>query len=347
MTVWAPAVLIVAAIYLTGCQSSADRAAASPPPGLSPIGNRQSELRPGPKVREIAARNPHEGNEDALADGKRLFDHFNCSGCHAAGGGAIGPALIDDEWIYGSRPGNIFWTIVEGRPQGMPAFGGRISEDQIWRLVTFVRSAAGLKDTETETVPPEESLVARGQAVFMGGPCAMCHAIRGTTALSKVGPDLTHVASRTTLAAGTLPNTRGNLAGWILNPQNLKPGTKMPPTLLKSEDLHALLAYLETLGNPPADATALRPTRGEGLLEWYGCASCHQVRASRAGGRVGPPLTGVGQRSYFAGHLPNTAANLVRWIREPRTVKPGTIMPDMNVSEADAQAIASYLYSLR
>jgi cytochrome c oxidase subunit 2 len=65
--------------------------------------------------------------------------------------------------------------------------------------------------------------------------------------MSRVGPDLTHLASRKTIAAGTLPNTRGHLAGWILNPQNVKPGSKMPPTLLASEDLHALVAYLETL----------------------------------------------------------------------------------------------------
>jgi len=75
----------------------------------------------------------------------------------------------------------------------------------------------------------------------------MCHTIRGTLALAIVGPDLTHIASRETLAAGTLPNTRGNLAGWILNPQNLKPGTKMPPTHLEPQDLHALVDYLETL----------------------------------------------------------------------------------------------------
>jgi cytochrome c oxidase subunit 2 len=87
----------------------------------------------------------------------------------------------------------------------------------------------------------------RGQAVFLEGPCAMCHTVRGTIAMSRVGPDLTHVASRRTIAGGTLPNTRGHLAGWILNPQNIKPGSRMPPTLLASDDLHALVAYLETL----------------------------------------------------------------------------------------------------
>ena len=90
-------------------------------------------------------------------------------------------------------------------------------------------------------------LAQRGQEVFVTGPCVMCHTVRGTIALGRVGPDLTHFASRKSIAAGTLPNTRGHLAGWILNPQNLKPGTRMPPTLLSSDDLHALLSFLETL----------------------------------------------------------------------------------------------------
>lgn len=96
-------------------------------------------------------------------------------------------------------------------------------------------------------VPSDAALAKRGQEVFLQGPCVMCHTIRGTLALSRVGPDLTHLASRRTLAGGTMPNTRGNLGGWILNPHNLKPGTKMPPTLLEGEDLQALLIYLETL----------------------------------------------------------------------------------------------------
>jgi cytochrome c oxidase subunit II len=93
----------------------------------------------------------------------------------------------------------------------------------------------------------DKEMVQRGQEILLTGPCVMCHTIRGTVALGRVGPDLTHVASRKTIAAGTLPNTRGHLAGWILNPQNLKPGSRMPPTLLSGDDLHALLAFLETL----------------------------------------------------------------------------------------------------
>ena len=75
----------------------------------------------------------------------------------------------------------------------------------------------------------------------------MCHSIAGTPSGSRVGPDLTHLAGRRTLAAGTLPNTRANLAGWITDPQAFKPGAKMPATALSAPELRALLAYLETL----------------------------------------------------------------------------------------------------
>jgi cytochrome c oxidase subunit 2 len=94
---------------------------------------------------------------------------------------------------------------------------------------------------------PTDSIAARGREVFMTGTCAMCHAIEGTTAGSHAGPDLTHLASRRTIAAGTLPNNRGNLAGWIVDPQRIKPGAKMPPNLLRPNDLNALLTYLQSL----------------------------------------------------------------------------------------------------
>jgi cytochrome c oxidase subunit II len=86
-----------------------------------------------------------------------------------------------------------------------------------------------------------------GQQVFLTHSCILCHTIRGTTAGSNVGPDLTHLASRSTIAAGMLPNTIGNLGGWILNSQSLKPGSRMPPNQISGPDLQDLLAYLETL----------------------------------------------------------------------------------------------------
>jgi cytochrome c oxidase subunit 2 len=107
--------------------------------------------------------------------------------------------------------------------------------------------AAWLAHQREAAAPPADALAARGQQVFNGSPCVLCHAISGTTAGGRLGPDLSHLASRETLGAGALPNTIGNLAGWILDPQSVKPGSHMPATSLASGDLHALLAYLEGL----------------------------------------------------------------------------------------------------
>src|SRR5579884_3695035 len=87
----------------------------------------------------------------------------------------------------------------------------------------------------------------RGQQVFLNGPCVVCHTIVGTQALATVGPDLTHLASRRTIAAATLMNTRGNLGGWVTDSQRIKPGNRMPPMNVPSEDLQPLLSYLESL----------------------------------------------------------------------------------------------------
>lgn len=94
---------------------------------------------------------------------------------------------------------------------------------------------------------PQTAQAAHGQQVFLTHACVLCHTIRGTPAGSRVGPDLTHLASRATIAAGQLPNTIGNLGGWIINAQAIKPGCRMPPNQLSGSDLQDLLAYLETL----------------------------------------------------------------------------------------------------
>jgi cytochrome c oxidase subunit 2 len=94
---------------------------------------------------------------------------------------------------------------------------------------------------------PDDALTSRGRDVFMQARCAACHTIRGTDAAGRIAPDLTHLASRRTLAAGTLPNTADHLAGWIRDPQRAKPGNQMPPNPLADDNLRALVAYLETL----------------------------------------------------------------------------------------------------
>ncbi len=94
---------------------------------------------------------------------------------------------------------------------------------------------------------PQDEIALRGQQIFLGSACVYCHTINGTGASGVIGPDLTHLASRSHLGAGVIPNTRGNLAGWIVDPQAIKPGNLMPPMYLEGDDLQALLAYLETL----------------------------------------------------------------------------------------------------
>ena len=86
---------------------------------------------------------PFHTNAYAIAEGKRLYSAFNCVGCHAHGGGGMGPALMDDQWVYGSGPANVFNSIIEGRPNGMPAWRNKIPDEQVWQLVAYVRSMSG------------------------------------------------------------------------------------------------------------------------------------------------------------------------------------------------------------
>ncbi|AVA23675.1 cytochrome c oxidase subunit II [Rhizobium sp. NXC24] len=97
------------------------------------------------------------------------------------------------------------------------------------------------------SVAPSDPEAIAGKALFMRKPCAACHTIRGTDASGTTGPDLTHVGSRKTIAAGLLDNTRGSLAAWIADPQTLKPGNNMPMVLLSSDELRQLSAYMESL----------------------------------------------------------------------------------------------------
>jgi len=94
---------------------------------------------------------------------------------------------------------------------------------------------------------PAAPYTKRGRDVFLASTCAMCHAVSGTTASARKAPDLTHLASRSTLAAGTLPNKPENLARWIEDPQRYKPGVNMPPHALPQQDAQALVAWLGTL----------------------------------------------------------------------------------------------------
>jgi cytochrome c oxidase cbb3-type subunit 3 len=124
---------------------------------------RLTSLQPGAPGPPPAVASPFHDNAYALSEGKRLYSAYNCVGCHAHGGGAIGPALMDHRWIYGSRPDQIFSTIVQGRPNGMPSFGGKIPEQELWQLVAYVESLSGdarkdaapARDDDMQAAPPE------------------------------------------------------------------------------------------------------------------------------------------------------------------------------------------------
>jgi mono/diheme cytochrome c family protein len=101
-------------------------------------------------IKPITVRNPYEGDKKAIGTGAQLFIAYNCLDCHGAeGSGAMGPSFQDGRWHFGGSPAEVFESIYEGRPDGMPAWGGRISNDQIWMLTAYVRSLAS-KDLSTE-----------------------------------------------------------------------------------------------------------------------------------------------------------------------------------------------------
>jgi cytochrome c oxidase cbb3-type subunit III len=114
-------------------------------------------------IRTKDPRTDYEQNAFILSEGKRLFSAYNCNGCHSMGGGGMGPALMDEKWIYGGQPEQIFSTIVEGRPNGMPSFRDRVPDSQIWQLAAYVRSMSGqlrkdaapTRDDHLQGRPPE------------------------------------------------------------------------------------------------------------------------------------------------------------------------------------------------
>jgi cytochrome c oxidase cbb3-type subunit III len=133
--------MAICCLALTSCER--ERRDARPAPVRTIIYDgaaRESELQPGGPKQQLTIANPMYGSAYDISEGQRLFQWYNCNGCHANGGGGMGPPLIKQQWIYGGEPPNIFDTIVKGRPNGMPTWGGRIPEYQIWQIVAFVRS---------------------------------------------------------------------------------------------------------------------------------------------------------------------------------------------------------------
>jgi cytochrome c oxidase cbb3-type subunit III len=160
---------IIATTATSACEREARRYHDAQP------GDRDSPLIPGAPPEPAPAGSPYLGNAFALSEGKRLYGAYNCVGCHAHGGGGIGPALMDDKWIYGSAPRQIYSVIAEGRPDGMPSFAGRVPDQQLWQIVAYVQSMSGQssKDAapsrdDSMSVVKAESRTPRAQPVQTG-----------------------------------------------------------------------------------------------------------------------------------------------------------------------------------
>jgi cytochrome c oxidase cbb3-type subunit 3 len=139
-------VLLVVATLLsvTACERESRRYQELPAAANRETAVRVSPLEPGMPQPAAEVKSPYQQNAWGMGEGKRLYSAFNCAPCHGVnGGGAIGPPLIDDKWIYGAQADQIYATISQGRPDGMPSFGGHIPTQQIWQLVAYVQSMSG------------------------------------------------------------------------------------------------------------------------------------------------------------------------------------------------------------
>lgn len=157
------------------------------------------------------------------------------------------PGLVNTFWLNADEPGQWRGQCAEfcGRQHALMAFEVvALPPDE------FAQWVEDHQPEPKETTPvaaAEKEPFARGKEAFFRASCHECHAIRGTEARGRAGPDLTHIGSRLTLGAGTIPNNTGNLMGWVVNPQEIKPGNLMPRTYLEPAELRDLVEYLESL----------------------------------------------------------------------------------------------------
>lgn len=159
-------ILILLALPLAvfaGCEREERQFRELPPMSGTKQPVRLTDLQPGSPLPSRIGGGRYEGNAYAISEGKRLYQWYNCSGCHSQGGGGMGPPLMDDYWIYGGSPQNIHDTIVEGRPNGMPSFGGHVPDDHVWKLAAYVRAlseqvpkSAAPGRSDSLTGPPSE-----------------------------------------------------------------------------------------------------------------------------------------------------------------------------------------------
>lgn len=135
------------ALPLAACERHEEPSHAHVTPADDPA-DRVPRLQPGPAMpspealreRALPVHNPYEGDLAAIQEGRRLYRWMNCIGCHAEGGGSIGPVLWDDQWRYGGRGVDLAESILYGRPNGMPRFAGHLPLEEVWKIVAYVQS---------------------------------------------------------------------------------------------------------------------------------------------------------------------------------------------------------------
>jgi cytochrome c oxidase cbb3-type subunit 3 len=149
-------------LVLGACKREA-RDLRTPPPvaaALDQVKTMPNGIGGAPPPIYAALDHAYETNAYQLSQGKQLYTQFNCKGCHADGGGASGPALMDGWWRYGSDVASIFVTIRDGRPRGMPAFGDKLTTDQIWELTGYI-TTMGNYSASTAAPGRNDSMQAR------------------------------------------------------------------------------------------------------------------------------------------------------------------------------------------
>jgi cytochrome c oxidase cbb3-type subunit 3 len=172
---WLSCVAALAAL-LVGCEREQREFTTVRPADTPPAENAMNNLVAGRTDFALRARQEHTYQDNAyqLAQGQALYSAFNCVGCHAHGGGDVGPALMDDKWIYGGEIDQVYLSIAQGRPNGMPAFAGLVPPQQMWQLAAYVRSLSGYgpksarpgRDDHLSTPAPQEAR--RPPAVLAG-----------------------------------------------------------------------------------------------------------------------------------------------------------------------------------
>jgi cytochrome c2 len=190
----------------------------------------------------------------------------------------------------------------------------------------------------------------RGRVLVREYGCGACHDIPGVSgANGRVGPSLRAIGARHYIG-GVLPNTEDAMIRWIQDPRAVTPRTGMPDVGVTPEHARHIAAFLYTLAGerrPQRAVPAGHMLRARALLQEYGCQSCHVIPGvPGAAAHIGPPLDGVGSRTFLGGVVPNTPENMVAWLMNPRSFEPMTAMPALGLTEDHAREIAAYLYTL-